>query len=181
MPTLTENAVTKYIKIKALAERGASGERDNAGRILHRMESEYPGIRAAAESRLRSQETRGSSENGGSSDSTQSSTGYPQGGPFPGGPFPGNWENLFRYAKTAYTYASDFAETVADSQVGYTLSEYADVSARLSRKGNVLVTLRMPLDIFQEAQQLNTLQKQAFRNALHGLLDEQLDELLGEE
>lgn len=38
-----------YRKVRALAERGVPGERDNARAILASLEAKYPGIRAAAD------------------------------------------------------------------------------------------------------------------------------------
>lgn len=43
-----ENLLDRFRAVDALAQRGAPGERDNAQRIVARMEAEHPGIRKAA-------------------------------------------------------------------------------------------------------------------------------------
>jgi hypothetical protein len=44
--TYDDKTIERYRHVRALAERGSDGERDNARVLLDRMEREHPGIRA---------------------------------------------------------------------------------------------------------------------------------------
>lgn len=44
--TYDDKTIERYRHVRALAERGSEGERDNARVLLERMEREHPGIRA---------------------------------------------------------------------------------------------------------------------------------------
>ena len=50
-------ALEKYLKIKALAERGEPGERENARKLLQRMERKHPWIKMEAARREVKEET----------------------------------------------------------------------------------------------------------------------------
>jgi len=167
------NVIIKYLKIKALAERGLPGERDNAARILKKTIADHPDIEKAAERFVKAQEAEAKRARGEPAESTRDEK------PFA---FGGNWEELFNFARAAATSAYDFANTVAAAYVGRQLAEeQVDVATRSSRSGNVLITFRMTLLTYNRAQQLNVVQRQAFRQTLHQMLEEELDTMLGQE
>jgi hypothetical protein len=165
------STIIKYIKIRALAERGDRGEQDNAARILQRMEKENPNIEEAAKRYMRSQNRA----NGPGPGST--SSGFPE----RGFSFTGNWSEIFNFAKDVAYNVSDFANTVANAYAGQLLAEEVESNLRATKAGNVLVTLRMTLAVYQRARRLNVMQQETFRATLHQMLDEELDALLGVE
>lgn len=166
------NTVLKYLKVKALAERGDPGEQDNAERILRKMEAENPGIGKEAAQHLR-QTQRDEGVNArdpytSRSDERRSASN-------------GNWEEIFNFARGVVNNAYDFANTVANAYAGRLLAEEAvSSSTRSTRSGNVLLSLKMTLTTYNQAQRLNLAQKQAFSQAMHEMLQEELDEMLGD-
>ncbi|MEE9365173.1 MAG: hypothetical protein V3W44_00665 [Dehalococcoidales bacterium] len=156
------NAIIKYLKVKALAEEGAPGERDNAQRIKAKMEADHPGIEQKAEAYRLAQE----------------------GVPMPhtaGHPFSrGNWENIFQFAAQAAGYAYNFAQSAVDAQFGAELAEEVRVYNRNTRSGRFVITLSLARETYQQAKHLNPAQREMFRNELHEFLDGQLDDLLEE-
>jgi hypothetical protein len=175
------NSILKYLKVKALADRGDPGERDNAARILKRIVAENPGIEKAAARYLRQKEKE---ENGGPDPyptgfGAGSRSGAREVNPFTG--LGGNWEDIFNFARGVVNNAYDFANTVANAYAGRLLAEdHVDASTRSTRAGNVHISLRMSLATYNHAQRLNMAQKEAFRQAMHEMLQEELDGMLGE-
>lgn len=158
-----EKTVQRYIKVKQLAESGVAGEQKNAEQILRRLEEQHPGIRQAAESYLKAQNNQ--NQAGGSA----------------GQGFPRSWQDFFRQAEAIFETATEFVENVADVQQGRILAENeVDVDSQVTRAGNLIIRVKMELGAFRKATRLNRMQKQAFRDVLHALLDEQLDSLLGD-
>jgi len=163
------DAILKYLKVKALADRGDPGERDNAKRILKKLATENPGIEKAAAQYVKQQAQA-------EKEATQPEEPVRE-KPFP---FGGNWEELFNFARTAVNGAYDFANTVANAYAGRQLAEEeVEVVTRSSRSGNVLITFKMTLLAYNQAQRLNLAQKTAFRQVLHEQLAAELDEMLG--
>lgn len=177
-----EKDILKYLKVKALAERGEPGERRAASRIMAKLEADNPSLARDAASYQRKQEQS-------SGDSP------PPGQPHPAGVWPkegaawgehppphgtGNWENIFKWAGAAFNQAYGFAETVANAVAGRQLAQEARATTKLSRSGNILITIRMPLWVYEQASNLNPVQQQAFRQAMHELLEEELDDFLGD-
>lgn len=184
MPAVPQSKVEKYIKVRALADRGVSGERDQAARTLYKLEQDFPGIRQEAARQVAAKTAKAANKTApppGAAPHTGSGPFGTPGEGWPPGARNGNWENIFRYAKDVYQGFQEFAETVADTQTGRELSFYVECGAKLSQANNVIINMKMPLSIYQQVTQLNGLQKEAFRRALHDLLDEQLDTLLGDE
>lgn len=158
-----EKTIQRYIKVKQLAESGVGGEQRNAEQILRRLEEQHPGISQSAESYLKAQ------------NSTNQANGSNGGG------FPRSWSDFFRQAESMFETATEFVENVAEVQRGRILAEdEVDCDSRVTRAGNLIIHIKMDLKAYQRATRLNRLQKQAFREALHELLNEQLDGLLGE-
>lgn len=161
-----EKRVLQYIKVRRLAEGGSAHEKTTAAQILLNMEQRHPGIRQAADDLLaRQQRAAASGTTPGWWGHPQQTQGF------------GNWENIFSYIQGLYQGVSDFAESVADAHVGKMLGNKADSASRLTQSGNLLITVKMRIDVYQQALQLNELQREAFRQALHDKLDDQLDRL----
>ncbi len=176
-----ERKIDKYLKIKALADSGTGGEQQNAKALLAKMEAETPGIAKAAEVYLRL-------KNAASGQPTDSPSPRPPPPPPPGvwskeEPHPrtsteaprGNWENIFQWTNFAYESVRNVAETIFEHGSGRELSQHVTSSTKVSRTGNVLLTLRLPLWVQDEAKHLNPVQQLAFRDALHELLDDELN------
>jgi hypothetical protein len=73
----------------------------------------------------------------------------------------GNWEQLFR----------------VNAQYGAALAMRVESYTRTTQAGRILVALRMDPDVFWEAHELNEAQQELFRQELHEMLDERLDDL----
>ena len=174
---ITVDIIEKYIKIKALAEQGAMGEKDNARRIMKKMEKEYPGLEKAV--------VQFEAQNNPEPEEPSATSWTPPPTPKPqpakgGSKYGGNWEELFNFARSAVNNAYDFATHVANAWVGRQLAEdYVTTSIRETKTGNVSIIFRVPDGVLDYAANLNLVQKQAFRQVLHELLDDQMDELIG--
>ena len=174
----------KYLKVKALAVGGSAGEKENAKRILSKMESENPGIAKAAAAyakKLAAEEQQSDPEPGvwgqdhnNWGETRTRSSGWNQDAA-------GNWENLFKAAQAAWSGMYGFAENVAQAYAGRELAQQVESDVRMNKTGFIVSTLKIPLTVFNKATQLNTLQRAAFRQALHEKLDQQLNSLFGEE
>jgi hypothetical protein len=70
---------------------------------------------------------------------------------------------------------------MADAVKGRRLAEEVTASTRMSRTGKILITLRLPLWVYEKSMDLNRLQRQAFRQHMHELLEEELNQFLGED
>ena len=178
---MTDKIIERYIKVKALADRGVGGEKESAAAILSDLEKRHPGIREAASSRPK--EAAG---NGPPPPSPYQGT-YPD--PFPGNasrnypkppPTNGNWENIFRYAQGIYETVKEVVEDASAAQYGRNLAESGVEVTAGSRERSIYVRMKIPFEVVSEARELNTLQKEAFRKAVHEMLEEYVDALLQE-
>ena len=175
-----EKVIVRYLGVKALAEQGAPGERDSARKILHRLLAKYPGIdaEASAYQAKHAPDAEPQDDPAASSDTGWSAPPYAApGGPVgPGGPG-GNWENIFSWAQSAAQNVYGFAQQVGNVVAGRQLGRKVKSSVRVSRTNNVLVTLRMSMETYEQAASLNVIQLRAFRDAMHELLDNELDDM----
>ena len=163
---MNEKTVSRYIKVKALADRGSAGEQEAARRILASLESKNPGIADAAAQKLREEEKPEPTE------------GFNPFTTWRQGRGAGNWENIFQYAKWAYETVSDVAETVIEAQKGRELCE-EEVEFSGRRRGQALfVSIKFPFACVETVREMNTLQKETFRQSIHDRLDEYLDAIL---
>lgn len=174
---LPEKVIVRYLGVKALAEQGAQGERDAARKIRDRLTAKYPGIEAEAAAYQAKHAPQPEHEAQGQPSSgwtppTYDTTGAPSG---PGGP--GNWENIFSWAQTAAQNVYGFAQQVGNVVAGRQLARRVKSSVKVSRTNNVLITLRMSMATYEQATRLNIIQLRAFREAMHELLDNELDEM----
>lgn len=159
-----EATIQRFLKVKALAERGVPGERDNAARILREMERDFPGIRAQAQRQAN-----------------------PQPSPPPASPPPhssqqygnkgGNWENIFQQFAGVAGAAYDFVQTASHAVAGAQLAQQVEHYTRIVKSEKVLIALKMPQHIYWQAKNLNAIQIQTFRRAMHELLDRELDRM----
>lgn len=180
----TDEQVQKYLKVKALAERGDGGERESAKKILAKMAKDYPGIEAAALAWERK-----------NAQSNQPPEPEPEPEP-ESDPFADlrdqweesqsprsrrNWSDLIDIARAAMNNAYDFANHVANAYIGRNLAEeHVQATTKASKAGNILITLKMPVPVYTHAvQSLNEVQRQAFRQVMHELLEDQIVELFG--
>jgi len=161
------SAILRYLKVRALAEQGVPGEQSNARRIMEKMERDHPGIQEAAQQYKEDLER-------GEADPDVYPAHYDQ-------RFGGNWENIFQFAAQAAGYAYNFAQSAVNAQQGRWLADQVDTYTRRTSTGNVIIGIRMAEEIQWRAQQMNPFQKQVFRQALHDLLSEELDDFLDDE
>jgi len=162
---MTEKQLERYLKVKALAERGSPGEKEAAQGILKQLEARYQGIAAASAAH----------EQRKNAPQAPVPTAPPGRSPFTMG---GNWENLFRYAYQAYQAVNNVAEAVSDANHGARLAEDNVDATGYNRKGALFVRLRFPLELIDKLQRLNPLQREAFRQVVHDKVEEYLDVLL---
>jgi hypothetical protein len=186
--------VEKYLKVKALALRGSPGEKDNANRILKKLEADHPGISKAAADLLRKQAKESEQE----VEPERPKKPKPKKPKAPSGVWPkeeeetenpfesavedfttGNWENLFRNVQAAFYGVYGFAENVAQAYAGKELANEVEVETKMGKTGLIHLSLKLPLSVYNRAIQLNAIQRAAFRQTLHEYLDAQLDALFG--
>lgn len=167
---MTKRQIERYLKVKALAEAGVAGEKDAARRILTQLEAQYPGIAQAAEAHKRAQSAQKPRP---PATPTPSEA---QRNPFSG--LGGNWENIFRFASTAWHVANNVAETVSAAAYGAELAEdEADVEG-YRRKESLFIRVRIPAPLVPTLKELNPLQKESFRRVIHDKIEEYLDVIL---
>ena len=159
----------KYLKVVALAQRGSPGERDNAAALVRKLEMSNPGLKDEAERFLRQQRTDTTPSGVWPKDNPQSSNTEKQ---------VGNWENIFRYAQTAFNGAYHFAGVVYETQRGYQLGDHLSIKTTLSKKGDIRITLVIDPRTYTQSLHLSEVQKRAFKEKAHDLLSAQLERLL---
>ena len=161
----------KYLKVVALAQRGLPGERDNAAALVTKLEMAHPGIRDEAERFLRQKKE----------DTTPPGV-WPKNNPQAANTEKqvGNWENIFRYAQTAFTGAYQFAGVMYEAQQGYQLGNQLSARTILSKKGNILITISIDPRTYKQSLSLSPLQQKAFKEKAHDLLSAQLERLFNQ-
>jgi hypothetical protein len=191
------NLIIRYLKVKALADRGSPGERENASRILARLQKAHPGIQAAArayeQEEKRNQEEQAAEAPAGAKEEPKGPPNPREAGGYwseanmgpsgPSGPFGafGNWEDIYQYAQAAVNGVYNFAQTAANVALGRQVADEVQVSTRVGRTGNLLLTFRFAISTWEAVTELNALQARAFREAMHELLDAELDRLFGDD
>ena len=178
-----EKDILRYLHVKALAEQGVPGERDNARRILTKLEKKHAGIAGQAK---RYQEEAVRKAAGAETQSGPTPPGvHPKAGWSPetpyGNPSTGNWENIFSWAQNVAQGVYGFAQTVSNAVRGRHLATQVSSSVRVTSANNVLVSLKMSMEVYEAACELNIVQLRAFREALHEHLDTELDSIFWEE
>jgi hypothetical protein len=167
---MTKSTVERYLKVKALAERGELGERDVAQKMMRQFEAKYEGIAQAA-AQLEAERKKPKTTQ------TTKTTGPT---PWSGFPKTGNWENIFRFASMAYETFNGVAETISNALYGRELAE-VDVQVKGYKRGESLfIRVEVPLETVHEARSLNAVQKEAFRQALQERVEGYLDAMLEE-
>ena len=167
--------IIKYIKVRALAERGSPGERDNAARMLRKLETEHPALKSQVS--FFERKKNGTTDN------------------LPPGVTPkwnnpaksqsnvwqnlGNWENIFQYAQSAVHTAYGVAEAYARAQRGAELGQYAQITTNLSPTGEILITFKIEPRIYREMLDLEESQKAMLKRELQLSLANELTRLLG--
>jgi hypothetical protein len=192
---MEERLLERYLKVKALAERGDRGEKTAAGGILKQLEKKHPGIREAAlaleASRTapdpfsshssshgtaqRTAQRRSREPNQQGRHSSYHQHGAPEGPSAPGG----NWENIFSYVSAAYDTVNQWSEILRAAEEGKEAAEEAEFEG-YHRKSVFFVRARFPRHHVHRIRGMNAAQKDAYRKALHEKLDVYISALLGE-
>jgi hypothetical protein len=178
MPEMDKD-LEKYIRVKALADAGMPGERDNALRALHRMEEKIPGLRKQYEDWLVTQKTTAEPPSWQPESGGAPPPAYDHADVHGGGRGVFDWETFGRWAQNAASSAFHFAESVGQALYGRQLAaQHVSLKTKVSSTNHVLLTYRMAFDVYETACGLNELQQNAFRKALHEQLDQELDRIL---
>jgi len=165
---MDEKTLLKYIKVKALSEDPATtpGERDVARKVLTRLEHQHDGIAQKAREYVRKK-------------------GPPRTTPPRRGPqaaHVGNWEYVFRYAQGLAQAVQEVVSDVSDALYGQYLAQKEVVASGSVRQKFFYVRVKMHASTVKEARSLNSVQREAFRRAVHEQIDEYLIPLIeGEE
>ena len=166
---IPEKTVRKYISVRALAERGSPGERDNAARVATRMERDHPGLRRQADDYIKTMNQ---------STPNRPSNAPPGVHPKAGASRPawgrqGNWENIFQHAAEWYTHV---ASNVINAVVGTNLARrHVRTQKKMSRYADtILLTVRIPTGVVEHLHRLNPAQKAAFRQAVREMVEAEL-------
>lgn len=147
---MNKTTILRYLRVLALAERGVSGERENAKAVLERMEAEFPGIGEAARKFRAAAETQAKAR---------------------GATMPSWAGDLFRFL-------SEATRAVADTGRAQRLLDEVELDVK-SRKRGVVLEQRVSDGLVEALRELNPLQQETFRYGLHRLIDEQIDALFG--
>lgn len=177
---MKEKTLRRYLKVREHVERGVPGERDAAKEVLKGLESQYPGVREAAEKLEREDRAAQRQPTAPSGSSTPDASKY-WGSPVGTGTArtgTGNWENIFRYAQGFYETVKDVVEEASDAFYGRTLAEETVEVTAGSRDRHVFVRMKVPFEAVAEARELNAVQKEMFRQTVHEMLDEYVDAIL---
>lgn len=138
--------ILKYLKVRALAERGEKGERDVARRKVEKMEQGNASLRQDAEAYQRAQQTGG----------------LPP--PRASGRAPGSWEAWVSYAREAFTEAS---EAFSGFLTGRQVAQEAEIGTHVDApREAVVISLSLPLDTLEEAANLSPAQLEVFQATL---------------
>jgi hypothetical protein len=175
---IDENTLEKYLRVKALADRGVDGEKTTAQQTLKKMEEKYPHIRTkallhAARKRMAEKEAQKQP-----AEEPQEKRATPR---KPNGPTPksGGFQDIFEYARFFYEAADSFVKTASEVQVGSRLAEQLRIGSGADRSGGISTSVVFSQQIYNQYTKLNDLQKKAFREKIHELLDAQFDSFLG--
>lgn len=164
-----EETILRYLKVRALAEQGSPGEKQNAQGIVARMERDHPTLRVEAEEYLRRKEREMHAAHGAPPPPRASN-------PFTSG----NWENIFQFAHKAFTHASGFVDVFTQTARAKALAERVEAGTRWSKTGrHLLISLKLEPGVVERLGGLSDVQVAIFRTAMHQLLDRELDALLG--
>lgn len=178
--------VMTYLKVQAKAQAVTGAEKETAEKILRKMEADHPGVERLAAAFKAAQESVSSAKPEYSEHRHEPRYAYDPDEPEivyaeeieePSG----NWENIFRWAGKAVSGVYGFAENIAQASVGRDLAAHIKSATRKTNAGSVIISFKMPIAAYRYALRLNALQKSAFRQAVHELLDNELDNFLGEE
>jgi hypothetical protein len=162
--------IIKYIKVRALAQRGKAGERDNARRMLRKLEMENPSLKSQVAAFERKQPNDNSPPGVTPKYSRQNGNVWQN---------LGNWENIFQYAQSAVHTAYGFAEAWSHAQQGSWLAENIELKTELTRKGEVHISFVITPSIYRDIASLDESQKSVLKSALQKQLGAELTRLLG--
>ena len=237
--SVSEKLIERYIKVRALAESGVDGERDNARTLLAKMVKENPTLEGEARrwfideqkkrenkdnphgstSNAKPEPPKGHSTQNGKKNQHQAPPPHQQtrrpekerstrpmdagywseeeapsdfgpssfysgghSGQMHGheqpGASTGNWERLFNMAGEFWSTAQDFAQKVSDAEKGTEAAREVNVTARVTAADNVVISVRIPLDLYAYVTEMNEAQRFAFRKALNMMFDEQVAALI---
>lgn len=168
--------IIKYLKIKALADRGEPGERDNAAKLLAKLEAENPALKSQVAQFTRKRDAPPDNLPPGVTPKYAAAGGRGSANFWN----PGNWENIFQYAQTAVNTAYSFAERVAHAQQGAAVAKMVGLRTYLSKKGNVLITFTIPPEVYKRVLGLTESQKVFLKAKLKEDLEAELTRLFGD-
>jgi hypothetical protein len=198
----------KYSKVRALAKSGVEGEKDNAKRIIAKMESENPWLKKAYAEQLRQEanakeaqeapppppqppppppKSESTKRESTKRESTKPSPNRPDATPpepephFGGGSRPGrtvDWQKIWDFANSVYAQAGEFVDTVTQAGLGQELAFEVKVKSKFTATGNLNMTLTIPPEIVDRLTGCNDIQLQVFRNYVMMQLQEELNNIL---
>lgn len=165
--------IIKYIKVRALAQKGSPGERDNAARMLSKLETTHPTLKSQVASFERKRNQPRDDLPPGVTPKHSQTVWNPTNWNS------GNWENIFQYAQSAMSTAYGVAEAYARAQKGAALGAHVGLKTQLSKKGDILITFKIEPSIYREMLDLDESQKAMLKRELQISLANELTRLLG--
>jgi hypothetical protein len=156
-----ESLLTRFRAVDALAQQGAPGERDNAQRIVERMERDHPNIRAFAYPPTPPPETTEWYESG------RARTADP-------------WERFRSAASGAWSWASRVAQEVAAASYARDLADnMCELHIKYLPSGKWQLALRMESEEMQAAAvELTPFQKNEFIQHILANIETELHDAL---
>lgn len=158
-----DSLLERYRAVDALAQRGAPGERDNARRIVERMDRDHPNIRAWAFPPQPAPEP---------TEWYESNRARQAGG--------AAWDRFRDAASGAFSWASKLAQEVMAAEQARSLAdEICEVQIKALPSGKWQMALRIDRDeLLAAAENLTPFQKVEFVQHILGALEGELHEVL---
>jgi len=157
-----ESLLTRFRSVDALAQQGAPGERDNARRIVERMEREHPNIRLFAYPPEPPPEPREWYESGRARTAADP------------------WERVRSAASGAWSWAAKVAQEVtAANEARNMADEICELNIKFLPSGKWQMALRMDhQDLTAAAANLTPFQKAEFIQHILAAIEAELHEVL---
>ena len=147
--TYDEKTIERYRHVRALAERGSEGERDNARVLLERMERENPGIRAHVDLLEAHAKARESTGRRGAASPTDWSKVAEQAADFLGGVFRDiqrEAEQQARKNASRKSVPDDDADDDLDEEDDEIIDELFTITTSTTKAGKVTVKIEIDAD-----------------------------------
>ena len=169
---IPEKILERYIRVRKLALSGVDGEKDNALRMLTKMQGQYPDIEEEATfwERINSDDFEESSEEESSSEERPHwSDVWKQQQQERNNPWKSRFDQFTQTATNAFSWAANMASHAFGVQDARNLAMdqgYTNISHRKNPSGSQTINIRLDEDTLAYLRQLNDEQRATYCNAV---------------